>query len=280
MRNEEELKKYFQNYVFDLYGTLIDIHTDENNLLFWTKMAALLSCYGADYTPEQMQQKYFDLVHQQERKLAFEKKLNFPEIRIEYVFAKLIKQAPKYHETREQITNCQEEEIAEGEWVRMFSHVFRTLSRTKLAIYPHTAATLEELRRNGSHIFLLSNAQKQFTDAEIEITGIRKYMEAVYISSDMGMKKPQPEFLQQLLEEQKLNPSETVMVGNDFQSDIGSAAACGIHGIFLNTDKLSSTEMRARISRLPLKPDGSRCRPDIIASGDIQELLCMAEMAK
>lgn len=274
------MKKYFQNYIFDLYGTLIDIHTDENDVFFWTKMAALFSCYGADYTPVQLQQAYFDLVHQQEQKLAFEKKLNFPEIRIEYVFAKLLKHAPGYHETGEQIIKCTEEEIAEGEWMKLLSNIFRTLSRTKLALFPHTAATLEELRNSGCHLFLLSNAQKQFTDAEIEITGIRNYMEAVYISSDAGVKKPQPEFMQQLLEEQKLNPVETVMVGNDLQSDVGSAAACGIKGIFLNTDKLSSTEMRARISRLPLNPDGSRYRPGIIASGDIRELLCMTEMEK
>ena len=274
------MKKYYKNYIFDLYGTLIDIHTDENSVHFWTKMAALLSCYGADYTPEQMQQAYFDMIHRQEQELAFEKKLNFPEIRMEGVFAKLLKQAPKYHETREQIINCSEEEIAEGEWVKMFSNVFRTLSRTKLERYPHTIATLEELRSNGSHLFLLSNAQKQFTDAEIEITGIRDYMEAIYISSDAGMKKPQPEFIQMLLDEQKLHPAETVMVGNDFQSDIGSAAACGIQGVFINTDKLSVTEMRARLSRLPVNPDGSRCRPEIIASGDIQELLHISEKTK
>ena len=272
--------KYYQNYIFDLYGTLIDIHTDENNLHFWNKMAALLSCYGADYTPEQMQQAYFNIVHQQEQELAYAKKLNFPEIRIQGVFAKLLKQAPGYHETGEQIVNCSEEEIAEGEWVKMFSNVFRTISRTKLALYPHTAATLEELRRNGSHLFLLSNAQKQFTDAEIEITGIRNYMEAIYISSDAGMKKPQPEFIEMLMREQKLEAAETVMVGNDFQSDIGSAAACGIHGVFLNTDKLSGTEMRARLSRLRANPDGSKCRPDIISSGDIQELLHIYEKAK
>jgi len=272
--------KYYQNYIFDLYGTLIDIHTDENNLHFWSKMAALLSCYGADYTPEQMQQAYFNIVHQQEQELAYAKKLNFPEIRIQGVFAKLLKQAPKYHETGEKILQCPEEVIAEGEWVKMFSNVFRTLSRTKLVLYPHTAATLEELRRNGSHLFLLSNAQKQFTDAEIEITGIRNYMEAIYISSDAGMKKPQPEFIQMLMREQKLEAAETVMVGNDFQSDIGSAAACGIHGVFLNTDKLSTTEMRARLSRLQTNPDGSKCRPDIISSGDIQELLHIYEKAK
>ena len=29
----------YQNYVFDLYGTLVDIHTDEEQQMLWEKMA-------------------------------------------------------------------------------------------------------------------------------------------------------------------------------------------------------------------------------------------------
>ena len=52
----------YDNFIFDLYGTLVDIHTDENKPEFWKKIAGFYSCYGADYTPEQLQQKYFDFV--------------------------------------------------------------------------------------------------------------------------------------------------------------------------------------------------------------------------
>lgn len=29
----------YQNYIFDLYGTLVDIHTNENKHYLWEKMA-------------------------------------------------------------------------------------------------------------------------------------------------------------------------------------------------------------------------------------------------
>ena len=29
----------YQNYIFDLYGTLVDIHTDENKASLWKKIA-------------------------------------------------------------------------------------------------------------------------------------------------------------------------------------------------------------------------------------------------
>ncbi|MCH4192680.1 MAG: HAD family hydrolase [Butyrivibrio sp.] len=264
--------KYYKNYIFDLYGTLVDIHTDENRPDFWNKMASLLSCYGADYSPEKMQQSYFDIVHEEEQNLAFESGMNFPEIRIERVFARLLKEAPAYHSCSEKIVTLSIEEIEKSEWVRMISNVFRVMSRQKLEAYPHTLQTLEALRTEGSHIYLLSNAQRLFTDAEIESTGVREYLEAIYISSDAGMKKPQPEFMMKLLEEQNLDPQDTVMVGNDFQSDIGVAVACGIPGIFLNTDQLSSIEMRARLARV-LNGKNDHYRPVIISSGDIEELL-------
>ncbi len=40
--------KNYQNYIFDLYGTLLDIRTDEDDPLLWDRMAALYSCCGAD----------------------------------------------------------------------------------------------------------------------------------------------------------------------------------------------------------------------------------------
>jgi len=35
--------------IFDLYGTLIDIHTDEDNDLFWQQFGIYLSYFGIHY---------------------------------------------------------------------------------------------------------------------------------------------------------------------------------------------------------------------------------------
>ena len=32
-----------QNYIFDLYGTLVDIHTDESMPALWKRMALFMS---------------------------------------------------------------------------------------------------------------------------------------------------------------------------------------------------------------------------------------------
>ena len=80
---------------------------------------------------------------------------------------------------------------------------------------------------------------------------LRSCFDTIYLSSDAGICKPQPEFLKQVLDDYGLNPSETVMVGNDLTTDIAVAKAVGIDGILLNTFPYSRQELETS----PIKPD-------------------------
>ena len=44
----------YQNYIFDLYGTLIDMWTDEYMPTLWKQMAAFYSLKGAAYTAKEL----------------------------------------------------------------------------------------------------------------------------------------------------------------------------------------------------------------------------------
>ena len=43
---EAVLPVQYDNYVFDLYGTLVDIHTDEEPKEIWDKLALFYGYYG------------------------------------------------------------------------------------------------------------------------------------------------------------------------------------------------------------------------------------------
>ena len=43
----------FTDLIFDLYGTLVDIHTEEDAKV-WEKTALYFGFYGAHYTPEEL----------------------------------------------------------------------------------------------------------------------------------------------------------------------------------------------------------------------------------
>ncbi len=59
------------------------------------------------------------------------------------------------------------------------------------------------------------------------------------------MKKPEPYFLKMVLEDNELDPAETVIVGNDLTTDIAIAQELGMDSVLLNTFSYDQEEMEA-----------------------------------
>lgn len=49
------------NFIFDLYGTLVDIHTNENKTSLWKRLALFYSFQGASYTGRELRNRYRQL---------------------------------------------------------------------------------------------------------------------------------------------------------------------------------------------------------------------------
>ncbi len=52
----------YENYIFDLYATLVDIHTNQNPAVFWRRIAAIMHSYGAVYKPSDLKKRYRSLI--------------------------------------------------------------------------------------------------------------------------------------------------------------------------------------------------------------------------
>lgn len=252
--------KHYQNYIFDLYGTLVDIWTDENDPVLWQRMADIYSCCGADYTADALKVAYHRIAVEEQETLGARTGLQYPEIKLEDVFWRLYQEAPIRHRTGLSLRGKKEQAL----WLGMIANTFRCLSTRRFRLYPRVKDVLTAVRAQGRSIYLLSNAQRVFTLPEMERLGLVDFFDAIYLSSDHGMAKPEAAFLQKLLDEQKLDASDCVMIGNDWRSDMAIAAKCGVDGIFLNTDHYRESEIRAGL------PKG---RFSVIQSGDIAELL-------
>jgi len=55
----------YTDLIFDLYGTLVDIHTDENDEV-WEKTALYFGYYGAHYTGEELKNAFCVAMEQQQ----------------------------------------------------------------------------------------------------------------------------------------------------------------------------------------------------------------------
>lgn len=273
--------KHYKNYIFDLYNTLIDMRTDEEKPALWRQMAALYAANGADYTGPAFKKRYKEMVAEEEAALATERGVRYPEIKLEKVFTRLLTEAPKRHDVFEPNESGQAKKIDTEKFAEYMALTFRTLSRGHMKPFPHTIATLKALKKQGCGVFLLSNAQRTFTQSELELTGLLPLFDQIYISSDAGVRKPEPVFMMKLLTEHSLNPDDFVMIGDDFTTDAGVAAECGVHAIILNSWHLEKKELKKRLKTAQtgdaLSPAArtflTKNPPEIVESGDIAELL-------
>lgn len=249
------MKKY-QNYIFDFYGTLVDIKTDEGKIGLWQQLAELYQAFGASYDAQELKTAYSKLVKENEHELAEQVTYEHVEIDLTSIFIRLLQESLKKSPTEGRVIDL-------ATFGQVMANTFRVLSRERLVAYENSLSSLQALKESGARLFILSNAQRVFTQAEIEGTGCASFMDKIYISSDYQMKKPEPAFLRMVLEENGLCNEGTVMVGNDLTADIAVAHAVGIDSILLNTFPHSQTDIQA------CKDKGW----DFIVIEDIAELL-------
>lgn len=213
----------YRHCIFDLYGTLVDIRTDERSPRLWVRMAQIYRRGGAVYQPGELRDSYFRLIRELEgadllRRDAHEA---HPEIQIEQVFRRLYADKGA--------------EASEGLAART-ALAFRRHSTEYLRLYEGAVELLHALRSQGRGVWLLSNAQGIFTRWELDQLGIAPFFDGIYLSSDYGCKKPDPRFFQVLLRERGINPAQAVMVGNDGICDIKGAKGVGLDTVYLRSN--------------------------------------------
>lgn len=209
----------YTDLIFDLYGTLVDIHTEENDLV-WEKTALYFGFYSAPCTGEALRTAFSAAMAQREAK-AGQSYECFPDIPFEQVMAELLRARG--------VT-----ENADALGVNA-AQLFRIASIEYIRPYPGVTQALSFLRRQGCRLWLLSNAQAVFTAHELRLLGLDALFDGVYLSSDYGCRKPDGRFFRALLDGQRLVPERCLMIGNDRRTDIAGARAAGLATLYMHT---------------------------------------------
>ena len=194
--------RHYEAFLLDLYGTLVDIHTDENQPSLWQRVAGFAVSHGAAWEPKALHRAYLAAAEEAEEALRVRDRgipLAQGEIDLGRVFARLYAQKG---------VNAADELVAET------ALVFRKASTTHLRLYVGAKELLSALRRQG-RVILLSNAQSLFTRPELGMLGLGDCFDSIYLSSEAGFKKPDPRFYRLALEREGLDPARCLMIGND-----------------------------------------------------------------
>ena len=200
------------NFLFDLYGTLADIKTDEEMLSLWYGFAWLLG----ESDVQKVREEYLEIC----KKHADARAHKFVEFDLLRVFEEMV-----------------ESRGANKEKAKMLAREFRLLSRQKLRLFPCIVEILKGLKERGAGVYLVSNAQACFTKDELDELGLTPLFDGILISSDAGVKKPDPAIFDVAFEKFNLNKNECFYVGNDLHDDVLGASSAGLKTVYIETEQ-------------------------------------------
>ena len=210
----------YTDLVFDLYGTLVDIHTEEDARV-WEKTAFYFGFYGASYTGPELKAAFQEAMRAREAK-AGQSYECFPDLPFEETMADLFRARGVTENAETLGVNA--------------AQLFRISSLDYIKLYPGTLDALAKLRKAGFRLWLLSNAQAIFTAYELRLLGLGDQLDGIYLSSNYKCRKPDLRFYRALMDERGLDAEKTLMIGNDRQTDIAGAKAAGMATLYLHTD--------------------------------------------
>jgi putative hydrolase of the HAD superfamily len=200
------------NFLFDLYGTLADIKTDEEMQSLWLGFAWLLG--------ESDIKKVKDEYHAICKKHADAREHKFVEFDLLLVFEEML-----------------ENRMTDKSKAHELAREFRLLSRQKLRLFPHIVDILKGLKERGAGVYLVSNAQACFTRDEIEELGLTKLFDGILISSEAGVKKPHGAIFDIAFSKFSLDCNDCIYVGNDMHDDVLGASGAGLKTVYIETEQ-------------------------------------------
>ncbi len=221
----------FDNYIFDLYGTLIDIHTDESCDETWENWIAFLDDYGIKHPAlTRFRDDFFrtDKEHRL-RSSVYE----YPEIDVLKVYDELF-------------TLYGNRKLSEAALFEI-AYRFREASRDYCRLFDGVPEFLQKLRALGKKVYILSNAQRSYTLYEIRHFKLDELVDDYLISSDYGCMKPDKAFYDAIVRKHCLDRSRSVMLGDSYENDYRGAINAGLNAIWLSGANAADGFYRKRI---------------------------------
>jgi HAD superfamily hydrolase (TIGR01549 family) len=99
-------------------------------------------------------------------------------------------------------------------------------------------------------IAVISNNVLAEQQEKMRVCGLEPYVDALVVSEETGIAKPDPAIFHLALERVDCRPDEAVMIGDSWIADIAGAAAAGIPAIWFNRRRLLPPDPDASVPQL------------------------------
>lgn len=153
----------------------------------------------------------------------------------------------RYFRLRETFEALNEE--VSDEMIHLLSEEYITYLTRHNALFANAIEVLSYLReRYRMHI--ITNGFEEVQHRKLQSSNLLPFFEQVITSEKVGVKKPDPRIFRYALEMSGAEPSESVMVGDNFEADILGARNVGMQTIFCEFNGEVATEPVPSIANL------------------------------
>ena len=130
-----------------------------------------------------------------------------------------------------------EHNIDEYEMSLQFSQDYVSQSPKKKNLIPHAHSVLEYLHPKYP-LHIITNGFSEIQAIKMTSSGILHFFSSVVTSEKAGHKKPSKEIFEFALDENGLDASEVVMIGDNLVTDIGGAQAAQLDTVYFNPERI------------------------------------------
>lgn len=118
--------------------------------------------------------------------------------------------------------------------VTHFSDGYVEISPKQTILFPNTIETLEELKRNGYVMHIITNGFKEVQYTKLENCKLRSFFDVIVCSEEIGVNKPAPEIFHFSMNKAQTNTINSTMIGDDYEVDILGAERVGMRAFHFN----------------------------------------------
>ncbi len=187
-----------EGVLFDCYGTLIDILTDEHDIRTYRCLSRWLLYQGVRITPRNLRAGYLRRVQ------------------VEEVFAGICAEHSAW-------------EIDAGQLGVEAARAFRAASLRRLGVIRKSQSLLDLFgtRKLG----VVSNGQRVFSEQELRVLNLYDRLNFVIFSSDFGYQKPDPRIYTAALGRMNLLPENVLFIGDNHENDVTIPRRLGMQAL-------------------------------------------------
>lgn len=202
---------------FDLYGTLINIRTDESDISTYEILSRYLAYHSVFIPPDILKKIYFEKVQQH----ISQSRESFPEVDVYKIFFDIMHSFGNKKYSQNAVVDI--------------SMLFRSLTIRRFEAFDGIYDVLAEICRKYKTA-LISDAQWVFTEPEIEILGIDRFFKYRVFSSRYGYKKPDKRLFNIAMKKIEVKAEDSIYIGDNPVRDLVGSKMAGMKFLLFRSD--------------------------------------------